>query len=119
MDTIVLTLFITGQTTRSQAAVANLRKICQQLSEPYELNIVDVLEQPELAEEARILATPTLLKSNPPPARQVVGDLSDREQVLLWLSLVPEATSGSRRPPPTPLDAAHNPPSETTAKGTV
>ena len=90
MDKISFTLFITGKNARSQAAVANLRRICQNnlLDEAYELTIVDVLERPQLAEEAHIIATPTLIKSNPVPIRRIVGDLSDQEKVLSWLDLL-------------------------------
>lgn len=88
MEKVSLTLFITGQNSRSQSAVANLRRICQDvLPEQHELTIIDVLECPELAEEARIIATPTLVKSSPPPIRRIVGDLSDHNQVLIWLGL--------------------------------
>ncbi|MDX2194384.1 MAG: circadian clock KaiB family protein [Gemmatimonadales bacterium] len=82
------TLFVTGQTPRSQRAIANLRALCEeQLPGAYELNVVDVLEQPDLAERARVLATPTLVKDLPPPPRRVIGDLSDRQRVLFGLDL--------------------------------
>ena len=79
-----------GKTPRAELAIANLRRICdQELGGRYELAIIDVLESPELAEEARILATPTLIKQLPPPLRRVIGDLSDKEKVLLGLELSP------------------------------
>ncbi len=88
MNKISLTLFITGQTLRSRSAVYNLQRLSNEaLDQNYELNIIDVLEHPHLAEEAKIIATPTLIKTNPPPAKRVVGDLEDREQVLKWLDL--------------------------------
>jgi circadian clock protein KaiB len=70
--------------------VANLRRICEQeLQNLYELEIIDVLENPQLAENDRILATPTLIKQLPPPLRRVVGDLSDKDKVLLGLEVQP------------------------------
>ena len=83
-----LTLYISGGSSHAQAAVANLRRICEQeLRGQYELEIVDVLEEPDRAEKARILATPTLIKQLPPPLRRVIGDLSDKDKVLLGLEV--------------------------------
>jgi circadian clock protein KaiB len=84
-------LFVTGESLRSSTAIANLRRICEEeLAGLYDLEIIDVLESPELAEDARILATPTLIKSLPPPLRRVIGDLSDKEKVLLGLEVQPK-----------------------------
>jgi circadian clock protein KaiB len=81
---------VTGSTPRSQLAVANLRRICEaELGAEYDLEIIDVLEHPQIAEDQRILATPTLVKQLPPPLRRVIGDLSDREKVLFGLELLP------------------------------
>ena len=89
MSKAKLTLYITGQTPKSQRAVANLHRICQEeLNGQYEMVIVDVLEHPQLAENERILATPTLIKNLPPPLRRIIGDLSDKEKVLLGLDLI-------------------------------
>lgn len=94
MDKFLLKLYVTGQTPRSQHAIANLHRICeQQLKGRYELVIVDVLEQPQLAEKEKILATPTLIKELPPPLRRITGDLSDTEQILLGLDLLPHIES--------------------------
>lgn len=83
-----LKLYITGQTSRSKRAVTNLRRICEdKLKGKYELIIVDILEQPQLAENEKVIATPTLVKELPPPARRIIGDLSDQKQVLLGLDL--------------------------------
>ncbi len=83
-----LKLFITGQTSRSRQAISNLRRICEeQLDGEYELGIIDVLERPNLAEEEKILATPTLIKKLPPPLRRIIGDLSNTEQVLVGLDI--------------------------------
>lgn len=88
MQKFCLTLFITGQTPRSEHAIANLRRICEkELANQYELTIIDVLENPHLAEESKILATPTLVKELPPPLRRIIGDLSNTSKVLLGLDL--------------------------------
>lgn len=83
----VLTLYVTGQSARSQRAVANLRRLCDGLGESCELTVIDVLERPQLAEDERILATPTVIRRRPLPLRRVIGDLSDRDKVVLWLDL--------------------------------
>lgn len=83
-----LRLYVTGRTPNSVRALANLREICA--SEPsfgFEIEVIDVLEHPALAEDGRILATPTLVKELPEPVRKIIGDLSDRDQVLLGLDL--------------------------------
>ncbi len=86
---LMLRLYITGQTSRSEKAIANLRRImvAEGLEDAYELEIIDVLDRPDLAEEERILATPTLIRRLPPPLRRVIGDLSDWELVALGLDL--------------------------------
>ena len=88
MKKALLKLYVTGQTPRSERAIANLRRICQEdLKGEYELIVVDVLERPQLAEDEKIIATPTLIKELPPPLRRVIGDLSDKEKVLLGLDM--------------------------------
>jgi circadian clock protein KaiB len=87
----LLRLFVTGASSRTGTAIANLRRICEQeLGGRYELEIIDVLEFPELAEDEKILATPTLIKSLPLPLRRVIGDLSNTEKVLLGLEVQPQ-----------------------------
>jgi len=72
--------------------VANLRRICEQeLRGRYELQVIDVLEQPQLEEDEKVLSTPTLIKQLPPPLRRVIGDLSDKDKVLLGLEVQPAA----------------------------
>ena len=89
MNKYLLKLFITGQTINSGHAVANLRRILEkELGTEYELIIIDVLELPQVAEEEKILATPTLIREFPPPVRRIIGDLSDTKQVLLGLELL-------------------------------
>jgi circadian clock protein KaiB len=88
----LLKLYVTGKTPRTEKAIANLRRICEEdLHGRYELQIIDVLEHPQLAEDAKILATPTLVKRLPPPLRRVIGDLSDKDKVLLGLDVRPDA----------------------------
>lgn len=90
MDTYLLKLFVTGKTQRSDRAISNLRRICdEELSGKYQIVVIDVLEQPHLAEHEKILATPTLIKELPPPVRRVIGDLSDSEKVLMGLDIQP------------------------------
>jgi circadian clock protein KaiB len=89
MNAYVLRLFIAGNTTRGQKAIATLRRICEEdLGGEYRLEIIDVLERPKLAEQEKIVATPTLIKSLPPPVRRVIGDLSDKEQILIGLDII-------------------------------
>lgn len=84
----VLRLYVTGGTARSQTAIRNLERICaEELDNTYELQVVDILERPQLAEDEKIFATPTLIKQLPPPIRRLVGDLSRTDRVLLGLDL--------------------------------
>jgi circadian clock protein KaiB len=88
MTKFKLRLYITGRTTHSQRAIDNLRAICDaELQGLYDVDVIDVLEHPALAENEKILATPTLVKRLPEPVRKIIGDLSDREKVLLGLDL--------------------------------
>ncbi|MGC9527650.1 MAG: circadian clock KaiB family protein [Limnospira sp.] len=89
MNKYLLKLYITGNTLKSQRAIANLIRICdQELTDQYELKIIDVLEQPELAENEKILVTPTLIKQLPQPIQRIIGDMSNTDKVLLGLDLV-------------------------------
>jgi circadian clock protein KaiB len=92
-----LRLYVTGTSPRTSAAISNLERICQQeLDGRYELEIIDVLENPQMAEDEKILATPTLIKQLPPPLRRVIGDLSDKEKVLLGLEVRPNLKTDNR-----------------------
>lgn len=83
-----LRLFVTGRTAQSQRAINNLRDICEkEIQGAYEVEVIDVLEHPAMAERDKILATPTLVKRLPEPIRKIIGDLSDREKVLLGLNV--------------------------------
>ena len=85
----LLKLFVTGQTQRSESAISDLRRICEEeFQNQYELIVVDILKRPQLAEDEKILATPTVIKELPLPIRRIIGDLSDKEKVLLGLDLV-------------------------------
>ena len=81
-------LFITGRSVTSDIAIDNLRAFLTEMSaENFDLTIIDVLEDPQAAEDAFILATPTLIKSAPLPVRRTIGDLSDRESLVRGLDL--------------------------------
>jgi circadian clock protein KaiB len=83
-----LRLFITGQTPRSAASLRNLREVCDEFLEGrFQLEVIDLYRRPELAIEAQVVAAPTLVKRLPLPLRRLVGDLSNREEVLLGLDL--------------------------------
>ena len=85
-----LKLYIAGQTPRSMIALANLKKIGDDhLAGHYEIEVIDLLENPALAKGDQILAVPTLVKNLPPPFRKIIGDLSDTERVLVGLDLRP------------------------------
>ena len=85
----VLRLFVTGMTTRSSRAVNNLRTICDEyLQGRYELEIIDIYQQPALTKGEQIVAAPTLIKKFPLPMRRIIGDMSNRDGVLLGLDLV-------------------------------
>jgi circadian clock protein KaiB len=84
----VLRLYVTGTTPASVRALANLKRICEEhLQGQYELEVIDIYEKPALARGEQIVATPTLVKKLPAPLRRLVGDLSDKERVLLGLDL--------------------------------
>lgn len=83
-----LRLYITGQTPRSEASLRNLRDVCDEYLEGrFELQVIDLYQRPELASEAQMMAAPTLIKKLPLPLRRLVGDLSNKSEVLLGLDL--------------------------------
>ncbi|HUH65906.1 MAG TPA: circadian clock KaiB family protein [Syntrophales bacterium] len=87
----VLRLYITGMTPRSTKAIANIKKICDEhLKDKYELDVIDIYQQPKLASGEQIVATPTLIKKLPLPLRRLIGDMSDKESVLFGIDLRPE-----------------------------
>lgn len=87
-DLFMLKLYVAGQTPRSIAAFANLKKICEEhVPGKYKIEIVDLLKNPKLAQGDQILAIPTLVKKLPKPVRKIIGDLSNAERVLVGLDL--------------------------------
>ena len=86
----ILRLYVAGHTAKALAAIANLKTICEeQLKGRYEIEVIDLLENPKLAREDQIVALPTLVRRLPPPLRKIIGDLSDTERVLIGLNLLP------------------------------
>lgn len=91
MSGLVLRLYIAGRTPAAERAIRNLEQLLAEAygddSEHYSVEVVDITERPQLAEDERILATPVVVKKLPLPVRRVVGDLSERERVLIGLDL--------------------------------
>ena len=84
----VLRLFVAGINPKSKKAIENLREVCEEnLKGQYELEIIDIYQQPIFAKEGQIIAAPTLIKELPLPIRRFVGDLSDKKKLLLGLDL--------------------------------
>ena len=91
-DTFLLRLYVAGQTPKSMTAFANLKNICEEhLAGQYEIEVVDLLQNPQLARGDQILAIPTLVRKLPEPVRKIIGDLSNTERVLIGLDLLPRA----------------------------
>jgi circadian clock protein KaiB len=89
-----LKLYVAGQTPRSIAAFSNLTKICEQnLHGKYQIEVIDLLVYPHLAKENQIFAIPTVIRQLPPPIRKIIGDLSNKEKVLVGLDLEPIKSS--------------------------
>jgi len=86
-----LRLYVTGMTPRSMRAINNLRAICDDyLAGLYDLDVIDIYQQPALAKGEQIIAAPTLIKTLPMPMRRIIGDMSNRGRVLLGLDIVPQ-----------------------------
>jgi circadian clock protein KaiB len=86
----LLRLFVTGSTPRSARAIQNIRALCEEkLHGRYELAVIDIYQHPEQAKPEQIVVTPTLVKKLPLPFRRIIGDLSDKERVLVGLDIVP------------------------------
>ena len=89
VERYVLRLYVTGLTSRSARAIKNLRAICDEyLDGRYDLEVIDIYQQPVLAKGEQIVAAPTLIRKLPLPMRRIIGDMSNRERVLLGLDLV-------------------------------
>lgn len=92
LNRYVLRLYVAGQTPKSVNAIANLKKICEEnLQGRYELEVIDLYQQPHLAQGEQIIALPTLIRKLPPPLRRIIGDLSNTERVLVGLDLRKQA----------------------------
>ena len=86
-----LRLYVAGTTPRSVAALSNLKRICEEhLAGKYTIEVVDLLERPQLARGEQIIAIPTLERRLPEPVRKIIGDLSNTERVLIGLDLRPD-----------------------------
>ncbi len=89
-DKWYLRLYVAGQSPKSLTAFANLRKYCEEnLPGRYEIEVIDLVEHPQLAEGDQIVAIPTLVRRLPPPMKKIIGDLSSRERTLVGLDLKP------------------------------
>jgi circadian clock protein KaiB len=87
----VLRLYITGITPKSTQAIKNIKRICEEnLKGRYELEVIDIYQQPILARDEQIIAAPTLIKKLPLPLRRFIGDMSDKERILVGLDLRPK-----------------------------
>ena len=87
-----LRLYVAGQTPKSVAALANLKKFCEEnLAGKYKIEVIDLVQNPKLARTDQILAIPTLVRRLPAPMRKIIGDLSDREKVLVGFNLNPRS----------------------------
>jgi circadian clock protein KaiB len=87
-DRYVLRLYVAGQTPKSVLAITNIKTICEEnLKGRYVLDVIDLYQQPQLAQGEQIIAVPTLIKKLPPPLRRIIGDMSNTERVLVGLDL--------------------------------
>jgi circadian clock protein KaiB len=98
----ILRLYVTGVTPKSQLAIANVKRICEEhLKGRYDLEVIDIYQQPVLARGEQIIATPTLIKKIPTPLRRFIGDMAGIEKILIGLDLVPKMnTSGANEKSP-------------------
>jgi circadian clock protein KaiB len=86
-----LRLYVTGMTPRSARAIENVRAICEKhLEGRYELQVIDIYQQPALASSEQIVAAPTLIKTLPLPLRRIIGDMSNEDRLLVGLDLIPQ-----------------------------
>jgi circadian clock protein KaiB len=85
-----LRLFVSGSTPRSARAIQNIRALCEErLRGRYDLEVIDIYQHPEAVQPEQIIVTPTLVKKLPLPVRKIIGDLSDKERVLVGLDIIP------------------------------
>ncbi len=89
-DKWILRLYVAGQTTKSVTAFKNLKLICEEeLEGNYVIEVIDLVQNPKLSRDDQILAVPTLVRKLPVPVRKIIGDLSNKERVLVGLDLMP------------------------------
>ncbi len=89
-DRYILRLYVTGMTARSARAIENVRALCEEhLQGRYDLQVIDIYQQPALAREQQIVAAPTLIKKLPLPLRRIIGDMSNEGRVLVGLDIHP------------------------------
>jgi circadian clock protein KaiB len=94
VDQGLLRLYVAGQSPKCLAALANLRRLCAvELEGRFEIEVVDLLENPKLARGDQIVAVPTLVRKLPPPVKKIIGDLSTSDRVLVGLDLKPRTQS--------------------------
>ena len=87
----ILRLYVANASPKSLTALANLKRLCEQhMQSRYEIEVIDLVEQPQLAADDEIIAVPTLVRRLPEPMRKIIGDLSDSERVLVGLQLLPK-----------------------------
>ncbi|HSR63591.1 MAG TPA: circadian clock KaiB family protein [Gammaproteobacteria bacterium] len=85
---MVLSLYVAGQTSKSLKAIANVKNICEEyLHGEYQLEVIDLYQQPQLAKGEQIIALPTLIKKVPPPLRRIIGDMSNQDGILVGLDI--------------------------------
>lgn len=91
-EAFLLKLYVTGATSKSLRAIANIKRICEKhLAGQYSLEVIDIYQRPELAKEEQIVAAPTLVKCQPVPLKRWIGDITNPERVLAGLQLLPKA----------------------------
>lgn len=91
-----LRLYVAGQTAKSLTAFANLKRICEEhLANRYQIEVIDLLKHPQLAQGDQIVAVPTLVRRLPPPIKRVIGDLSDTDRVMVGMDLRPVRLDGN------------------------
>ncbi len=95
----LLRLYVAGQSARSAAALRNLEAICERhLAGRYQIELIDLVEQPQLARGDQIVAVPTLVRRLPPPMKKIIGDLSNENRVLVGLDLRPQPRRPGTQP---------------------
>jgi circadian clock protein KaiB len=90
-DKLILYLYVSGMTAKSMNAIKNIRSICEEnFMNCFELNIIDLYKDPELARDNQIIFSPSLVKTYPPPKKTLIGDFSDKNKVLRALNFIPK-----------------------------